>query len=490
MKPFSEALRQFFLRRDEAISPSMHPSAMIKSVPMSEKLRYIFLLAGFFSLVCSFSQSSDEQVIRLLFDNALESRAVYNNLNYLCSETPGRLLGSEASLKALRFMEEYMTSIHADTVFLQSFSTPAWRCHQTEVSLITSDGRETRLRADALGPSPSTPEEGLITGIVEVQGLEELEALDSAFVAGKIVFFSRPVNRKLISTFRIYGSGVDQRFRGPALAVKKGAAGVLVRSVTPAIDTFPHTGSTRFDGDRVPCAAISTIDADILTNALRQDSLLKIRMIIDSEDFDSITSYNLIADIRGAEFPDEYIVAGGHIDAWFNSPGAHDDGAGCVMTADVLRIFRETGIRPRHSIRVVLFMDEELYQSGGNAYAAYTKEHQIRHILAMEADAGGFTPEGFMVDAPDSVIRIFSGFQPLLEPYGIRYIRKGGSGVDINPLKEFGVPLMGYRTDSQRYMDLHHAATDTFDKIHIRELQLGAGCMAAMIWLADRYDWP
>ncbi len=131
-------------------------------------------------------------------------------------------------------------------------------------------------------------------------------------------------------------------------------------------------------------------------------------------------------------------------------------------------------------------MDEELYQSGARAYAKYTETNGINNYLALEADAGGFTPEGFMVDATDSIVAIISGYKPLLEPYGIHYIKKGGSGVDIGPLKKFDVPLVGYRTDSQRYMDLHHSAFDSFDKVHIRELQLGSGCMAALIYLIDK----
>ena len=134
-----------------------------------------------------------------------------------------------------------------------------------------------------------------------------------------------------------------------------------------------------------------------------------------------------------------------------------------------------------------MYMDEELYQSGGDAYAHYTEEHNIKHLFALEADAGGFTPLGFNVDATEEVIEKIAAYQALLEPYGIYYISKGGSGVDIAPLKEFGVPLMGFRTDSQRYMDLHHSNYDTFDKIHIRELQLGSGCMAALIYLIDKY---
>ncbi len=452
-------------------------------------MKFFFLPIALAMMMNALSaQESDEKVIRRIFDNVLTSAEAYHNLEFLCDSAPGRLLGSEASITALDHMKAYFEEMGADTVFLQAFRTPAWRCHHTSVSIL-SEGKTTRLRADALGPSPATPMEGLEAKVIEAQGLDELREVDAELVSGKIVFFNRAVDMKHVNTFRIYGSAVDQRTQGPALAAEMGAAGVLVRSVGTRIDTFPHTGSTRFTGQKIPCAAISTVDADALSGKLKSDQDLKIHMFIDAEDLDDVTTYNLIADIKGSEFPEEYIVVGGHIDAWFNSPGAHDDGTGCVQSADVLRIFRETGIKNRRTIRAVMFMDEELYQSGGAAYARYTGEHGLKHFLALEADAGGFTPEGFMVDAPDSIFSIIQGYQPLLEPYGIRYIKKGGSGVDIGPLKTFGVPLMGYRTDPQRYMDLHHSAWDTFDKVHIRELQLGAGCMAALIYLADKYGW-
>lgn len=449
---------------------------------------YRFLIS--FWLVClslfSLSQNNDKKVIRQIFDNVLTNDEAYNNLKYLCEHAQGRLLGSEESLIALDFMKSYFEKMGADTVFLQAFKTPAWVCHQTEVSIVYDDD-EIHLHADALGPSPATGREGLLAGVIEVQGLEDLKSRNLEEIKGKIVFYNRPVDMTLVNTFRIYGSAVDQRHRGPALAAELGAAGVLVRSVGTRIDTFPHTGSTRYGDRKIPAAAISTVDANKLSKALKADQNLQVKMIIHAEDIKEITSYNLIADLHGSVYPDEYIVVGGHIDAWFNSPGAHDDGIGCVQSADVLRIFKELSLINKHSIRAIMFMDEELYQSGGAAYAEYTRENDVKNYLAIEADAGGFTPEGFMVDAPDTVFHTITGFRELLEPYGIHYIRKGGGGVDIAPLKEFDVPLMGYRTDSQRYMDLHHSAYDTFDKVHIRELQLGSGCLAAMIYLADKH---
>lgn len=447
---------------------------------------FILLFSAFF-LVPVFSQENDKEVISKIFNDVLQSTQAYSNLEYLCEHAPGRLLGSEESVIAVDFMMDYFIDLGVDTVFKQQFKTPAWIHHHTSVSILLPDGNNLRLRADALGPSPSTGEDGLIAEVIEVQGLEELKELDPVLVRDKIVFFNRPVDMTHVNTFRIYGSAVDQRSRGPALAAEMGAAAVLVRSVGTRIDTFPHTGSTRYNDKKIPAAAISTIDAIVLSDILKKDNAVKVKMLIDAESLDEITSYNLIADIRGSEFPDEYIVVGGHIDAWFNSPGAHDDGIGCVQSADVLRIFKELGIDNKRSIRAIMFMDEELYQSGGRAYAEYTEQNNIKNYFALEADAGGFTPIGFNVDASDSIVNTIAGYQALLQPYGIYYIRKGGSGVDISPLKKYGVPLAGYRTDSQRYMDLHHSGYDTFDKVHIRELQLGSGCMAALIYLVDKH---
>ncbi len=434
----------------------------------------------------TYGQSQDEIVIRNIFDNVLLSDVAYNNLEYLCEKAPGRLLGSEESIIAINFMKNYFEKLSADSVFLQEFKTPTWRCNNTQTSILIGDN-EIELRADALGPSPSTPKHGIIDNVIEVHSLDEVKTLGYENIAGKIVFYNRPVDMTIVNTFRVYGSAVDQRYYGPRVAAEYGASGVLVRSVGTRVDTFPHTGSTGFKDIKIPCAAISTVDANILSDAIKRDSNLKVKMIVDAEYFEEITTFNLIADIYGSELPDEYIIVAGHIDSWYNSPGAHDDGAGCVQAADVLRIFKELGLNNKRSIRAIMYMDEELFQSGGIAYAEYSEKLKIKNYLALEADAGGFTPEGFTVDASDSNFVIISEYQKLLEPYGINYIKKGGTGVDIGPLKPLGVPLMGYRTDPQRYMDLHHSAYDTFDKVHIRELQLGSGNMAAIIYLIDKY---
>jgi hypothetical protein len=418
----------------------------------------------------------------------LTSKDAYTNLEYLCTQTSGRLIGSEASLIAQQYMKDYFEKLGADNVRFQEFRSPAWKCDSAAVFILSEDGRKIPLATDALGPSPATHGKGITAEVIEVKGLEEVEAFGRDKIEGKIVFYNRPWDPTFIRTFSGYGNAVDQRTRGPVKAAEFGAAGVIVRSVTNAMDHHPHTGSTRYDDKKIPAVAIATLDADLLSRSLKENPKLKVQLFVDAEDIPVTTTYNLIAELTGTEKPDEIIVVAGHIDAWHNTPGAHDDGAGCVQAADVLRVFKEMGIRNKRTIRAVMYMDEELYQSGGRAYADEVAKSGESHLLALEADGGGFTPRMFTVASSDEVVEHIAAFQPLLKPYGISEIKAGWGGVDIGPLKELGVPLMAYSTDSQRYFDMHHSPNDSFDKINLRELQLGSGCMASLIYLIDKYN--
>jgi Zn-dependent M28 family amino/carboxypeptidase len=446
-------------------------------------------LLAFLSLFLNgFAQNPDSVFIKQIFDNALTNRVAYQNLEILTNIAPGRLVGSEESIVALKFFEKYFNELGADTVYLQEFKTHAWACDSSSASILKKKSREIPLASDALGTSLSTPLSGIVAEVIEVQGLEDLEKLGTEKISGKIVFFNRPMKDTFINTFAAYGDAVDQRAHGPAEAAKYGAAGAIVRSVTTSLDDFPHTGSSRFQEDvRIPALAISTLAANLLSEELKESPKTKIRIFVQSRDLPEITTYNLVAEIRGKVKPDEAIIVGGHIDSWFNSPGAHDDGAGCVMSCDVLRIFKELNIQNNRTIRVVLYMDEEMFQAGGNAYADFVGQSGKHPYLALEIDEGAFTPEGFTIDAPDNTVKKLNGFKPLLEPYGIKYIKIGGGGVDIYPLKKSGVPLVAYVTDPQRYFDLHHSANDTFDKINYRELNLGTGCVTTLIYLIDKY---
>lgn len=433
------------------------------------------------------AQEDETAFVKQIFDNALTNNQAYNNLEYLCTNTTGRLLGSENSIAALEYMRHYFEQLGADSIYFQEFKTPAWKCDSSSVYMLAADGTPVMLYSDALGPSSATPAGGITAEVIEVQSLEEVEKLGEGVISGKIVFYNRKWDPTFVRTFNGYGDAVDQRAKGPAKAAEYGAVAVLVRSVTNSMTHFPHTGSTRYNDKKIPAVAISTLDADLLSNAIKNAPQTQVKVFVDAQDIPETTTYNLIAELKGKEKPEEIIVVGGHIDAWFNTPGAHDDGAGVVMTSDVLRIFKELNISNKRTIRVIVYMDEELYQSGGDAYAQYVKSHEQTNYLALEADGGAFTPRMFTVNASEEVVARIASFQPYLMPYGIDEIKAGWGGVDIGPLKELGVPLMAYGTDSQRYFDMHHSANDTFDQINLRELQLGCGCIASIIYLIDKY---
>ncbi|MBN2237427.1 MAG: M28 family peptidase [Bacteroidales bacterium] len=451
---------------------------------MKKLLRFIALFLILQN--AAFAQEKNETILAKIYENALLSTQAYNQLGVLCEQAPGRLIGTKNSFVAVDLMKKYLEDLGADTVFLQAFSSPAWICHSASASMFI-DGKEIPLKVDALGPSGSSPKKGITAEIIEVQSIEEVRNLGREKIEGKIVFYNRPFNNLLFNTFQAYGQAVDQRAQGPQVALELGAVASITRSVTGGLNDFPHTGSTRFKDKKIPAIAISTNDAEKLSAALKKHLNLKVNIHVDAEDIVTNT-FNLIADLKGNEKPDEYLVVGGHIDAWHNTQGAHDDGIGCLQSSEVVRLFKETGLKNKRSIRVILYMDEELYQSGGKAYALYSKENNVKNYFAMESDAGGFTPRGFTLDVSENSLKKIKEFHPLLEPYGIQFLVAGGGGVDIGPLKELGVSLSGYRSDWQRYFDMHHCANDTFEQVNQREMQLGSAAMTSLIYLIDQFD--
>ncbi len=448
--------------------------------------KLIVVLVSLMMVLPAAAQDPDSLLIKKIFDDVLTHRDAYQNLEHLCTQTPGRLLGSEASLQALDYMKQYAGQLGVDRVYLQEFTTPAWTCNSASVQM-HAGGEAISLHCDALGPSAATPPEGITAEVVEVKSLDEVDRLGREGIEGKIVFYNRPWDQTKVMTFMGYGDNVDQRYHGPEHAVKYGAAAVLVRSATNAMDQHPHTGSTHFEDKKLPAVAISTMDADLLGKTLHAKPDTRVTIKVDARDLEEVTTYNLIAELRGHELPDEYIVVGGHIDAWHNTQGAHDDGAGCVQAMEVLRLFKALGIKNKRTIRAIMYMDEELYQSGGDAYAASVEKNHEKHLFALESDAGAFTPRRFTVNATPDVVARVKSFEHYLKPYGICSISAGWGGVDIDPLKVYNIPLAAYGTDSQRYFEMHHSPNDTFDKVNFRELQLGSGNMAALIYLVDKY---
>ena len=452
--------------------------------------RLFFILAGLFMHL--HSAVPQEETIEAIFSNALNSNVAYENLRVLCETTEGRIAGSPAAAAAVEFTRQIMENMDLDSVYLQEMTVPNWKRGEPEIArIISPEQGNININVIALGLSVGTGNQGITAPVVELQDLDELEKLGRSELQGKIVFFNRPVDQSHYNTFQGYSGAVDQRFHGPARAADYGAVAAIVRSVTTANHDYPHTGVTRFrdDGNNIPALAVSPRGADILSEWLESDPDLRLFVRNTSHKLPDVVSYNVIGEIRGSSYPDQIITVGGHLDAWDNSPGAHDDGGGCMQSIDVLRIFRELGIQPKRTVRAVMFMDEEISQSGGRKYAEEASLNNEQHYFAIESDRGVFTPRGFSIDASDEKFMAVKELAPWFEPYGIHEIFRGGSGVDIAPLKNyFDLALAGLVTDSQRYFDLHHAASDTFDKVNRREMQLGTAAMASIIYLLDHLD--
>ncbi|QDO93938.1 M20/M25/M40 family metallo-hydrolase [Formosa sediminum] len=435
---------------------------------------------------------TDEEVLKEIYKSALVEGESYNWLETLSQDIGGRLSGSLNAERAVDWGKEELDQLGLDKVWLQPVMVPKWVRGAKEFAYIkTGNGETTNVNICALGGSVSTNPLGLTASVVEVKNFEELAALGEAGVKGKIVFYNRPMQADLISTFEAYGGCVDQRYMGAVQAAKYGAAGVIVRSMNLRVDDFPHAGSMTY-GDlpaekRIPSAAISTRDANLLSSMLKLDSSLQFYFKQNCKQLADVKSYNVIGEITGSQYPDEYIIVGGHLDSWDLGDGSHDDGAGIVQSMEVLRLFKTLNIKPKHSLRVVMFMNEENGLRGATEYAKVANQKGEKHVVSLESDAGGFTPRGFSFDCTDDTFKKVLNWKPLFKPYLIHYFEQGGAGADVGPLKTDNNVTVGLRPDSQRYFDHHHAANDTFDAVNKRELELGAATMASLVYLFDNH---
>jgi len=452
-----------------------------------------------YSLIVIFSCSiysqdlnNHSQFIKKIYNEALSSGESYERLDYLSNQIGGRLSGSINYERSVKWGKEELDLIGLDSVWLQPVMTPKWVRGAPEYAHIeSSPGNTISVPIAALGGSISTPSIGISSNVIEVKSFDELNNIGKDSINGKIIFFNRKMDPTLINTFQSYGRSVNQRTQGAAIAAKLGAVGVIVRSMTTTLDDYPHTGSMYYDGltlnERIPAAAISTNGAELLSSMLSLNPNIKFFFRQNSKNFPDVLSYNVIGQIDGSERSNEIIVVGGHLDSWDLGDGSHDDGAGIVQSMEVLRILKILNYKPKRTIRVVLFANEENGLRGGNKYAELAKKNNESHFFALESDAGGFTPRGFSFDTSESEFNSLKEFEELFNQYGIDNFIIGGSGADIAPLKDGKVILAGLRPDPQRYFDYHHAASDTFDKINKRELELGAAAMTALVYLLDNY---
>lgn len=449
------------------------------------------LLFSLFCHIFASGQEAEKKIVTSIFNEALTDRTAYENLRHLCKNYRGRVTGSPEAAAAVEYTFQLMAGMGLDSVYKQPVMVPHWERGEKESATIHS-GKfgSKKVPVAALGMSVGTGKNNISARVVKVMNFKQLDSLGRNGIEGKIVFYNRPMDPALFNTFTAYGQAADQRSAGASEAAVYGAAGVVVRSLTTSLDDFPHTGVMRYAGNipEIPAVAISTNGADFLSKSLKEDPDLLFSFQTSCQTLPDVESANVIGEIRGSVYPDQIITVGGHLDAWDLGEGAHDDGAGCVQGIEVLRLFQKLGIRPKRTIRAVMFMDEEIAQRGGKEYARIAEINKEQHYFALESDRGGLLPVEIGISTTPERLKKLAELEEFFKPYGITRISEGGGGVDIGPLQKFNIPLASVVPDPQRYFDYHHSANDTFEQVNIRELQLGSAAMAALIFLVDKYD--
>ena len=458
------------------------------------KLSLLLLLLLSLSLRLSPQEQNDDIVfVRKIANIIRNSNSLLYNFHFLTKDIGARLSGSPAMYNSEQWVKYQMKKAGADSVWLQPCKVSHWeRGGQDSVflSFTDNDGKTIRRKTNtaALGRSIGSGEKGLRAGIIRIDSFEELDK-PGIDVSGKIVFFN-PRFRENENPIDEYSKLAKYRTNGAAFAAKHGAKGVIVRSLTNSIDTSPHTGVQYYEPDlpQIPAAAISTIDADFLDQLCNDGKQVEAEIYTHGRILPDTIGHNVIGEIRGSEYPSGYITIGAHLDSWDIGEGASDDGTGVVITLETLRVLKESGYRPKHTLRFVLFADEENGLKGANAYAEMAKERNEQHVFAIESDSGCFPPLsiGLVGLASESVQRLDS-LTDLFKPYGgVTFINRGAA--DISPLNQaFKTPLAALWSDQLQYFRVHHSTNDTFENADVNSIKLGAIDTIIMLYLAEKY---
>jgi len=403
---------------------------------------------------------------------ALADSAAWNRTAALTDKFGHRLSGSRSLEDALDWIMAEMKRDGLENVHAEPVTVPHWVRGDESATLVRP--REVELNMIGLGGSIGTPPEGITAPVLVVSSTEDLVAR-AADARGKIVLFDVP--------FTTYGATVRYRSIGAIEAAKAGAVASLIRSVGSYSIQNPHTGSMRYDTTvrRIPAAALSSEDAMMLHRMQRRGEEIVLTLKMGARHLPDAQSRNVVAELRGSESPNEIVVMGGHIDSWDVGQGAMDDAGGSVAAWEALRLIQKLGLRPRRTIRVVLWTNEENGLRGANAYRDSHLSEIDNHVLAIESDNGVFKPSGYYIAGSDAALATARQIASLLSSLGATDVQRGGPQADVSPLAERGVPAAAPIVDGSRYFWFHHSAGDTMDKLDPREM---AECVAAMAVLA------
>lgn len=439
---------------------------------------------------------SDEQLQTMarLRDRAMQSEYAYGELKHLTNNIGPRLSGSPQAQKAVEWVAEEMRRLGA-TVTLEKARVPHW-VRGVEAGELTAwpgqaKGTTQKIVLTALGGSVATPAEGISAEVVAVHNWKELRALPAGAVKGKILLFNHPFDKELAATghgLEAYGEGVVYRGAGPIAAATAGAAAVLVRSVGGADYRLPHTGATAYSQGvtKIPAAAVTAEDADLL-QALIAEGPVTMHLTITPQTLPDAESFNVIADWKGTDHPEQVVVVSGHLDSWDLGTGAIDDGAGVAVSMAALELMKEMGVRPKRTVRMIAWMSEE---EGSEGAAQYMKDHAEEvgsHVGAIESDLGADHPTGIYYAGKTELGQWLRPVAQVLSEIGAgSLVNAPETGEDISGLTEKGVPSFAPIQDSRFYFNYHHTAADTFDKIDKKHLNENAAIMTVLAYaLAD-----
>ncbi|MFL3013211.1 MAG: M20/M25/M40 family metallo-hydrolase [Candidatus Neomarinimicrobiota bacterium] len=405
--------------------------------------------------------------------NALKKDSIgYSRLSYLCDMFGPRLSGSKNLEKSIDWILKEMKNDGLSKVKGERVKVPSWIRGEESLKILIPF--EKKLRILGVGGSVSTPKGGIRGEVVVVNNFEDLEKIKKS-VRGKIVLYNVP--------FTNYGETVKYRYDGPNIAAKYGAIASLIRSVGNGLMNTPHTGTM---GEyktfrKIPHAAITAEDAMMIDRICKRGQRVVLKLQMEAKFVEDRWSRNVLAELRGSTHPEEIVIVGGHIDSWDVGQGAHDDAGGCIAAWRAVTLIKELGLKPRRTIRIVLWTNEE---NGGRGNINYKNEHfneLENHILAIESDGGVFAPQGFGFTGSARAKKMILDISDLLEPIRANAITDWGRAADIAPLNDEGVPVMSLNVDISKYFWYHHSNADTFDKVDYRDFN---NCIAAMAIMA------
>jgi carboxypeptidase Q len=416
---------------------------------------------------------------------AAASSHAYEIVRSLTDEVGPRLAGSSGDKRAVAWALRTLSANGFANVHTEKVMVRHWKRGAETAELVSPVNQA--LHVTALGSSDATPAAGIDAEVLEVTSMETLTALDRKAAAGKIVFIDVPTRRTRDGSG--YGEAATFRFVGARIAQKVGAVAILVRSIGTDDNRLPHTGAKSRDDKGIPAAALSAPDAELLHRALAQGKPVRVHLTLTPKMLPDAESANVVGEIVGREKPDEVLLLGAHLDSWDLGTGAIDDGAGCAIVIDAARIVALSGKRPRRTLRVVLFANEENGREGGDDYAKAHASEVPKIVGALEADLGaGRAYETSFLGAPNQRAR-FAAIASFVLPLGVTLSEQTAhGGTDIAPLRALGVPMLDVAQDASRYFDWHHSANDTFDKIDKAEITQATAAVATIAFAVADMD--